>query len=246
MRSVFISGGLSALLALSGGALAQASGSDNVQVSLTLDVSRSISVAFDGDAVLSTTELISEAHEGYEPFSYNAYTGFATGCLGLSGVNDITVKVTGVNNSPDVPGNFLKGEGQAQDVYLYYYPILAIGPVGYPFAQMFSEARNYSPANLAWYYSNYVQGSPSHGHQNGAAQDLYGAADRLGEVPCEAGSPNIAFGAIVGIDGGADTALFQAGRSYGLVNQFFESEGALPDGSYTFSDTVTVEITPRL
>lgn len=231
-----------ALLAVSGQALAQASGSDTVQVSLTVDVSRSISLALDGDVALSTEQLINESFEGSEPISYSAYTGYTTGCLALSGLNNVAVKVTGANR-PGLAGMFLNGSEAANGVHISYLPVLAIGAAGVDFSNLFADSRSSGDNRPYWLYYNYdpLQNS----EVNGYTQVFYGASDALGSSSCADAGANIAVGAMATIDGGPGQSL-PAGRIYRSINEFLDTEVNLPDGSYVFSDTVTVEITPHL
>ena len=207
-----------------------------------MEVSRAINVAFDGDVVLSTVEFITESHEGYEPYSYNAYTGYTTGCLALTGVDDVTVKVTGQGGHP-ISGTALKGNNSAQFIRISYTPVLAIGPAGSDFSDIFEQSRTFGPDQPFWFYYNY---SPSQGvNVDGLPNDLFGAPAVIGNTSCETAGSNIAFGAIVGIDGGPGPTSAE-NRVWGTVNEFLDFEEQLAAGSYSFSDTVTVEITPRL
>ena len=251
-----------ALMASGGQALAQVSGTDTVQVTLAVDVAKSITLQLDGDAALTGTETIIEnfgTTRGIE-----VKKGFTTGCLTLQGVQDITVKVTGVNIAPGTPEPVLRGQGAAaSDVYLSYYPVLAIAPPGTSFDTMFATSRGNNPGSF-WYYSNYTGSGTGSGttgvhtngasmgsgqtadHTNGASNDLFGAPSRLGTAACTGTSPNIAFGAMVGVEQSVASRVNGANRVYGAINPMLNQETELVSGTYNFTDTVTVLVTPKI
>ena len=233
-----------ALMASGGQALAQVSGTDTVQVTLAVDVAKSITLQLEGDAALTGTETINETFTDFPSRSYEVKKGFTTGCLTLQGVQDITVKVTGVNSLQSTPEPVLRGQGAASDVYLGYYPVLAIAPAGTDFSTMFATTRgNYQSA--FWYYSNYVGSGDTGDHINGATIDLFAAPSRLGTAACTVTSPNIAFGAMVGVEQAVASRLNGTNRVYGAINPMLNQETGLV-GTINFTDTVTVLVTPKI
>jgi hypothetical protein len=236
---------VAALMASGGQALAQVSGTDTIQVTLAVEVAKSITLELEGDAALTETETINESFDGFPPRSIEVKKGFTTGCLTLEGVQDITVKVTGVNIAPGTPEPVLRGQGAASDVYLSYYQVLAIAPAGTNFDTMFATSRGNSPGAL-WYYSNYVGSGDTGDHTNGASNDLFGAPSKLGPAACTNNSPNIAFGAMVGVENSVASILNGANRVYGAINPMLNQETGLATGTYNFTDTVTVLVTPKI
>jgi hypothetical protein len=238
-----------ALMASGGHAFAQVQGEASVQVSLAVDVLKSITLELGGEAALTETQTISENLGDPNPRSYEVRSGFTTGCLSLQGVSNIAVRVTGINNAP--AGNlepFLRGDGAASDVYLSYYPVLAIAPPGTDFAPIFNASRS-SSTGLFWIYNNYdpvFGGVGGAGNRNGASSDLFNAPAALGSAPCTASEPNIAFGAMVGIDQPVSSFADGSNKTYGNINQLLDAETELSEGTVNFTDTVTVLITPRL
>jgi hypothetical protein len=231
-----------ALMASGGQALAQVSGTDTVQVTLAVDVAKSITLQLDGDAALTGTETIIEnfgTTRGIE-----VKKGFTTGCLTLQGVQDITVTVTGVNSLQSTREPVLRGQGAADEVYLSYYPVLAIAPPGTNFDTMFATSRGDTPGSF-WYYSNYTGSGAAGDHINGASNDLFGAASKLSTAACTGSSPNIAFGAMVGVEQAVASRLDGTNRVYGAINPMLNQETGLV-GTINFTDTVTVLVTPKI
>jgi hypothetical protein len=233
-------------MASGGQALAQVSGTDTVQVTLAVEVAKSITLQLAGDAELTGNENINEDFTGFPLRTIQVKKGFTTGCLTLQGVENITVKVTGENNVPGNPEPFLRGQGAASDVYLSYYPVLAINVVGTnSFEDMFTLSRTNQPSNF-WYYSNYVDNGGAGNHTNGATNNLFNAPSKLGPSPCDLTYPNIAFGAMVGVDNPIGSLANGTNRVYGAINQLLDEETGLVAGTYNFTDTVTVLITPSI
>jgi hypothetical protein len=231
-----------ALMASGGQALAQpVSGSDTVEVSLSVDVSRSIELELGDSLNLTGEEVINEAFEGIPSRNLIVRKALATGCLSLTGVNDITVKVAGANQAPGGSElGFLKATVAAVDNYLHRYTVLSIAPPGADFSTMFSDSRKpiISP-NIN--NGRFTMG----GDQKEFRQDLWNARASVGAQPCQEAAPNIALGVMVGVDQGFQTTQGEL-RQYNSVSHFLGMNGTLADGSYVFTDTVTVEITPRM
>jgi len=227
---------------LAGPTWAQDDNTDDVVVTLSVDVARAVEIGFDGDVALTNEEFITDP----DPSIFANYlTGITTGCIHLNGTNNIDIQVTGANTPPGVVGPFLgHTDAGGASYYLYYQPVIGFGAPGADFSTLLIKHRNAnagSPDITATYW-NFDGNAHTNGHtvRNGNALAELGGSTESG---CPTGN-NMAFGAMVGIDGGGHEDD-QANNIYGDINTFQQVSG-VPDGTYLFSDTVTVTITPVL
>jgi hypothetical protein len=240
-----------ALLTSGGQAFAQNTASETVRVDLTVDIEQSIGLDLGGDAVLNSEEDITDDRNGlsYTPRAYKVRTGFTTGCLTLTGVTGISVKVTGLNPGPLGTGEpyLISGNQTGPTRYLSYVPVLAISLFGSPpstnFSAMFQERFRTVSTSGFWFYDSFEVTGSGLRQVNGKSVQLRDTTGLFDALSCE-GGPNIAFGAMVGVD--APVSL--NAESYRSIDQFLDAERANLAGSpgISFTDMMTVEITPTL
>lgn len=238
--------GLGLLYSLLPNAIAQTN-SDDVQVTLSVDVVSDIEVGFSNDITLATIETIYEDDRDNDgnPDGFNEYyTGFATGCVHILGVANVDIKVTGANTAPGVVGPLLRAIHDSTDYYLYYQPTLGFGPANTNFSTLAASLRDGDVAGtgVANVYGNFDGANHTNGHTvtQFSVLNAFGGSTESG---CASGD-NAALAVLVGIDGGGHEGD-DANNIFGDVNRFVEVSN-LPDGSYQFNDTITVEITPNL
>jgi len=224
--------------------LAQNDDTEVVLVTVNVDVARSIELEFFSDVPLTNEELITDA-ANIGGGSSTFLTGISTGCIHLNGNNNIDIQVTGANTPPGVVGPFLgHTDAGGSNYYLYYQPVIGFGPSGSDFSTLLAKHRDADAGNPA--ITNVYWNFDGNAHTNGFTVRDGNPLGSLGGST-ESGCPNggnVAFGAMVGVDGGGHESD-EPNNIYADINAFQANSG-VPDGTYLFSDTVTVTITPVL
>lgn len=239
-----------ALLTSGGQALAQGV-SETVRVELMVNVEQSIGLDLGGDAILNSEEDITDERNGlgYTPRGYKVRTGFTTGCLTLTGVPAIMVKVVSANSALDLEEPRLRSdELSGSPRFLSYVPVLAISTFGNApsgaghFSGMFQDRfRTVIEGDFTWFYDSFGQDGQQSNGRRIEFRDTTNFFDSL--TNCNNG-PNIAFGAMVGVD---QPVSLYASTSYKSIDEFLQFERSNVSGpGVTFSDVVTVEITPTI
>jgi hypothetical protein len=218
-------------------------GSDSVEVSLVIAVSRNLSLDLDGTVSATSPHRVSFEGEAAE-----ALAGFTTGCLFMRGVDRVDLTLEGGNPylNTSGPGPFLAGSGPAAGIFLYYEPVIAIGPPGANFAGRLFDAHA-QPSSSEVILSLADRPTPDQRVNRVTVDRLVFAASggSTSDAACSAGD-NFAVGALVFITDSARSAL-PAGLAedyYSSLEQLTGGSG-LAEGEYRFSDGLTVTIVPR-
>jgi hypothetical protein len=222
-----------------------AGASDNVEVSLVVVVSKNLSLEVDGAVSATSPRRI-----GFAGGAVEALTGLATGCLFMRGVDRVDLTLEGENpygGAASGAGPFLAGSGPALGKFLYYEPVIAVGPPGANFRDNLFAA--HVQPGLAGDIRSLADRAETAQRVNRVTLDapLFAASGGSGTTATCSGGDNFAVGALIFLTETGRSALtgVDGAAHYRSVDQLTADQD-LSEGTYRFSDSLTVTIAPRL